>query len=56
MSIKLHIQNETSTLKAVVLGIAKSNGKTPSIEDAYDPKSKEHIMAGTYPKESDMIN
>ena len=55
MSIKLHIQNETSTLKAVVLGIAKSNGKTPSIEDAYDPKSKEHIMAGTYPKESDMI-
>lgn len=55
MSIKLHIQNETASLKAVVLGIAKSNGKTPSLEDAYDPKSKEHIIAGTYPKESDMI-
>ncbi len=55
MSIELNIQNETATLKSVILGTAKSNGKAPSLEEAYDPKSKEHIVAGTYPKESDMI-
>jgi hypothetical protein len=27
----------------------------PELEDAYDPKSREHIKAGTYPLESDMI-
>jgi len=52
--LKLHIQNETSKLKAVLLGIAESNGPTPSFEEAYDPKSREHILAGTYPKEDDM--
>jgi N-dimethylarginine dimethylaminohydrolase len=40
----------------VVLGTAKSNGPTPKIEDAYDPKSLEHIKAGTYPLEADMVN
>ena len=53
--LKLNINDETSKLKAVVLGIANSNGPTPSFEDAYDPKSLEHILAGTYPKEEDMI-
>ena len=53
--LKLNIKNETSRLRAVVLGTAKSNGPIPSIEDAYDPKSIEHIKAGTYPKEEDMI-
>lgn len=53
--LNLNIKNETSRLRAVVLGIAKSNGPTPSIEDAYDPKSIEHIKAGTYPIEEDMV-
>lgn len=53
--MKLHINNETSRLRAVVLGIAKSNGPIPSLDEAYDPKSKEHILAGTYPKEEDMV-
>lgn len=53
--ISLHIQNETAPLKAVVLGIAHENGPTPKLEDAYDPKSREHIKAGTYPLESNMI-
>lgn len=39
----------------VVLGTAVSNGKTPTVEEAYDPKSLEHILAGTYPVEEDMI-
>ncbi|MEH6704529.1 MULTISPECIES: dimethylarginine dimethylaminohydrolase family protein [Galbibacter] len=53
--LKLHVENETSKLEAVVLGTAKSNGPTPTIEDAYDPKSLEFIKAGTYPVEADMI-
>ena len=53
--LKLNVTNETSRLRAVVLGTAKSNGPTPKIEDAYDPKSLEHIKAGTYPVEEDMI-
>ena len=53
--LQLNIQNETSKLKAVVLGIANSNGPTPTIDEAYDPKSLEHILAGTYPLEKDML-
>lgn len=53
--IKLNVNNETSRLRAVVLGTAESNGPTPKIEECYDPKSIEHILAGTYPKEEDMI-
>jgi len=53
--LKLNVQNETSRLRAVILGTAESNGPTPKIEEAYDPKSVEHIKAGTYPKEEDMI-
>lgn len=53
--LKLNIQNETSKLKAVILGTSKSNGPTPKVEDCYDPKSIEHVLAGTYPLEEDMI-
>ena len=54
--LQLNVHNETSTLKAVVLGTAVSNGPTPTADEAYDPKSLEHILAGTYPIESDMVN
>lgn len=53
--IKLNIQNETATLKAVVLGIANSNGPVPKLSETYDPKSAQHIINGTYPIEEDMI-
>lgn len=53
--LKLNIKNETSRLRAVVLGTAVSNGPTPKAEEAYDPKSLEHIKAGTYPIEADMV-
>ncbi|MDY0090013.1 MAG: amidinotransferase [Flavobacteriaceae bacterium] len=53
--LKLNVKNETSRLRAVVLGTAQSNGQTPTADEAYDPKSLEHILAGTYPTESDMI-
>lgn len=52
--IKLNINDEVSRLRAVVLGNASSNGPVPKLEDAYDPKSAEHIKAGTYPKDEDM--
>ena len=53
--LSLNVKNETSRLKAVVLGSAINNGPTPTIDEAYDPKSLEHILAGTYPIEVDMV-
>ncbi|WP_303318136.1 arginine deiminase family protein [Flavivirga abyssicola] len=53
--LELNIKNETSRLRAVVLGTAKSSGPTPKVEACYDPKSVEHVIAGTYPKEEDMV-
>ncbi|MCB0436725.1 MAG: amidinotransferase, partial [Mangrovimonas sp.] len=53
--LKLNVKNETSRLRAVVLGTAVSNGPTPKAEEAYDPKSLEHILAGTYPLEKEMV-
>lgn len=54
--LELNINNETSRLRAVVLGSAVNNGPTPKVEEAYDPKSLEHILAGTYSLEKDMVN
>jgi N-dimethylarginine dimethylaminohydrolase len=51
----LRIKDETSSLKSVVLGTAEASGPMPAPEDAYDPKSLEHILAGTYPEEADMM-
>ncbi len=53
--LNLQVKNESNRLHAVILGIANSNGPTPTAEEAYDPKSLEHILAGTYPQESDMV-
>lgn len=53
--LKLNVQNETSRLRAVVLGTAVNNGPTPKLEDAYDPKSALHLKEGTYPLEKDMV-
>ena len=47
--IKPAVKDETSRLRMVVLGLADDFGGTPSLHDVYDPKSKEHIVAGTYP-------
>lgn len=53
--LQLNVKDESSRLRAVVLGTALNNGPTPTIEEAYDPKSLEHIIAGTYPIEADMV-
>jgi len=54
-AMKLNVNNETSRLRALLLGIADSEGGVPKLSEAYDPKSIEHIKAGTYPKEEDMV-
>jgi N-dimethylarginine dimethylaminohydrolase len=53
--INVFVNDEISPLRAVILGTAKGLGQAPNINEAYDPKSKEHITAGTYPKEADMV-
>jgi N-dimethylarginine dimethylaminohydrolase len=53
--LELNIKNETSRLRAVILGTAQSTGGVPKVEDCYDPKSIEHVLSGTYPKEDAMI-
>lgn len=53
--LNINVKNETSRLRSVVLGSAVSNGPTPKAEEAYDPKSLEHILANTYPVEADMV-
>ena len=36
--LQLNVKNETSRLRAVVLGSAIHNGATPTADEAYDPK------------------
>jgi N-dimethylarginine dimethylaminohydrolase len=52
--LQLNVKNETSRLRAVVLGTAEKNEDTPTAAQAYDPKSLEHIVKGTYPNNADM--
>ena len=51
--MKVQIHNETSKLKAVLVGISDDFGGTPALEDCFDPKSKQHVLAGTFPTEQD---
>jgi len=55
MAEQFYINDEISTLKSVILGRADSNGPAPTPKQCYDPKSLEHVLKGTYPKEEDMI-
>lgn len=52
--ITLKILDEMSPLEAVILGTANDMGGVPAVEDAYDPKSIQHIKAGTFPREDDV--
>jgi len=54
--MKINIDNESGKLKAVVLGIATDFGGTPNVEDCYDPKSRAHVKAGTFPTNKACIN
>ena len=54
--LHIAINNETNSLRCVILGRADHSGPNPNIEDAYDLKSRHHIHKGTYPKESDLTS
>ena len=54
--IELNIHNETSELEIVVLGIPNNFGGTPKLEECYDPKSKQHILEGTFPVQEDVTS
>ena len=51
---KLNVYNETAELVVVVLGISNDFGGAPNLEDCYDPKSKEHVILGTFPLQTDV--
>ncbi|MDL2213082.1 amidinotransferase [Bacteroides sp. OttesenSCG-928-N06] len=53
--MKLNIKDETSTLKAVVLGQPGNLGRAPALKDTYDAKSYESVLAGVYPREEDIF-
>ena len=44
-----HVKNETGRLRTLFLGIADDFGGTPDPEEVYDPKSLQHVLAGTFP-------
>ncbi len=50
------IKNEFDTLKQVVLGIGENLGEPPSIENVFDPHSRQHILQNTYPKENQVVS
>lgn len=52
--IFLHVEDEVSQLKTVILGTAMSNGTAPLIEECYDPKSMHAIKTNQYPLEQNM--
>ena len=54
--LALNVNNEYARLRAVLFGTAQSNGPIPIDENCYDPSSLTHVLAGTYPTESDMQN
>ena len=53
--LKIKIKNETSRLLAVVVGIANDFGGTPELDSCYDPKSKNHVLSGTFPEQEDVL-
>ena len=53
--MNLHVQSETSRLRAVVLGLPYSPGPTPTLDQTFDSKSYESVLHGVYPVEEDMV-
>jgi len=53
--ININVINETAQLESVIVGIADDFGGVPDFENCYDPKSKEHVLAGTFSKNKDCI-
>ena len=50
----LNVTNETSRLRAVVLGQPDGMGDEPKLYDTFDSKSRESVKRGIYPHEDDV--
>lgn len=49
--LKLHISDETSTLKSVIVGVGDQNGPVPTLEEAYDAKTYHTLIHNEYPSD-----
>lgn len=54
--IRPSIKNETARLRKVVLGLAEDFGGVPTLTDTHDPKSKEHILSGSFPTQGAVLS
>lgn len=52
--MEFNVADETSSLKSVIIGVAKNSGKIPDLKDLYDPKSVRNLKNNSYPSESDL--
>lgn len=52
--IKLNVKDEVSQLHTVVVGIGKSSGNRPTLDEAYDAKSYRSIIKGIYPEDYEL--
>ena len=50
----LHVHTEWGRLERVVVGHGRDMGVRPTVETAYDPTSRSHLAAGTYPDEAEV--
>ncbi len=48
------IANEWGAIQQIVVGTAASMGGTPDVADCYDPVSRQHVIAGDFPAETDV--
>lgn len=49
-----NIQDEWQSLETVMVGIGSGMGPAPALDATYDPQSRLHVAAGTYPMELDV--
>jgi len=48
------VVDEWSPVVEVLVGIGVGMGPAPTLDQTYDPKSREHVLAGTYPTEDNV--
>jgi N-dimethylarginine dimethylaminohydrolase len=53
--MKLGVSNEYGKLHTVILGTANDSGGQRSLDETYDPKTKEYMRKGISPNERDMV-
>ena len=52
--LQWHVHNEWAPLRTVVVGIGTGLGGPPDLASTYDPKTREHVLAGTFPAEQEV--